>query len=439
MYFVDFIILYIYMEAPGIVNEEKRKKRISRFNWELANILEHSHNPEDIAKNFDRIFSDIKRLISYLTKNGEKKLNKELQATFFKDICEFINKLDGNDYFTWILNSFPKTSIWEYNKKTIWNQFSQLLWWRQRNKDLMPEWWSCHYRTLLLYNFFNKLKDLWLDLEIKFFRYKRPIEEINDEFIEESDDESLKEKYATSHSWLIVTFQWEDYLVDQGDPNLINKEETIIRKIQPYIYKYKKAYFDLLSKRKDNPNIEGFVNTARRFLNFYENLKHGNMKETYMVNFFDKVEDFISHLKDNPAYKTMMFYLQPWELEKWRWKHKNWHWKWSKISPYHIRFEFTEHCIYIRINDQWHWFYLGDNNISEKGFPSNLIDKLTIEKDKNWARKLREENKELIESILPFIFHRTDIKYCDFVHEWTRRQQTLVRCDWKNIINLKKW
>jgi GTP cyclohydrolase I len=99
--------------------------------------------------------------------------------------------------------------------------------------------------------------------------------------------------------------------VDQGDPNLINKEETIIRKIQPYIYKYKKAYFDLLSKRKDNPNIEGFVNTARRFLNFYENLKHGNMKETYMVNFFDKVEDFISHLKDNPAYKTMMFYLQP--------------------------------------------------------------------------------------------------------------------------------
>jgi hypothetical protein len=135
----------------------------------------------------------------------------------------------------------------------------------------------------------------------------------------------------------------------------------------------------------------------------------------------------------------MMFYLQPWELEKWRWKHKNWHWKWSKISPYHIRFEFTEHCIYIKINDQWHWFYLGDNNISEKGFPSNLIDKLTIEKDKNWARKLREENKELIESILPFIFHRTDIKYCDFVHEWTRRQQTLVRCDWKNIINLKKW
>ena len=163
------------------------------------------------------------------------------------------------------------------------------------------------------------------------------------------------------------------------------------------------------------------------------------MKETYMIKFFDKVEDFISHLENNPAYKTMMFYWQLWELGKWHWKHKKWYWKWLKTSPDHISFEFNERCIYIKINNQQHWFYLGDNNISEKEFPSNLLDKLTIEEDKNWARRLREDNKKLLENILPFIFCRINIKPIDFIPDWVRRQQTLTRCNWKNVVNLKEW
>lgn len=98
-------------ETTRIVNEEVRKSHISRFDEELTNILKHSHNPEDIAKNFDRIFSVFQRFISYLTKNGEKKLSEELQAAFFKDIYKFINKIGKKDYFSKIFNSFPKTLI----------------------------------------------------------------------------------------------------------------------------------------------------------------------------------------------------------------------------------------------------------------------------------------------------------------------------------------
>jgi hypothetical protein len=65
----------------------------------------------------------------------------------------------------------------------------------------MPEGWSCSYWTVLLYNFFNKLKEAWLDLDIKLFRYKNL-------------DDKIVGKPMMRHSWLIVKFQWEEYFVD---------------------------------------------------------------------------------------------------------------------------------------------------------------------------------------------------------------------------------
>lgn len=387
------------------VDPKKRNKNFSTLNLEEVAVLKSSEDAEHIAKEFDRIFLKLQRLISYSTRKNnslkndleedtnnllKKFLNylklkalprkiKDEQHAFFYDICWFINFFDGDTYFTKIHNGFPKTTLREYNDKSISEQFFQMSYWREWWIKWMPEWWSCSYWTVLLYNFFNKLKEAWLDMDIKFFRFKKL-------------DNTIIDFPAMRHSWLIINFQWEDYFVDHEWIQIWWNEEPIIRKLQPYI--------DLSN------NIPKYKKAA----DFFENFKHWNMEETDQVIFFDNVSDFISHYEENPGYQRVAFYVNRWENK----------------MPDKINFEFVNNWIWIAVNWHWHVYYLNDNKINKSWFPWNIIDKIAYEKDSSWVHKITKEGKELFREFFDAIKDKinADWLYQNYTSNWK----------WKNII-----
>ena len=387
------------------VNPKKRVKNFSTLNLEEVAVLKSSEDAEYIAKEFDRIFLKLQRLISYSTRKNnaiksdieedtnnllKKFLNyikwkalprkiKDEQHAFFYDICKFINFFDGDSYFTKIHNSIPKTSIREYNEKTVSEQFFQMNYWRERWLNWMPEWWDCSYWTILHYNFFNKLKEAWLDIDIKLFRYKNL-------------DDRIVGAPSMRHSWLVITFQWEDYFVDHEWILLWWNDEPIARKVQPYI-----------DAARD-------VEKDEKIAVFFENFKHENMKETDQVIFFDDVNDFITHVEKNPNYQKIAYLMGRWENER----------------PDQINYEFANNAIWIAVNGHRHMYYPKDNNFNKNNFPEDFIDKLEYEKDINWIHPITKESKETFKRFFAVISDKinSDWLYQKFKSNWK----------WKNVM-----
>ena len=112
----------------------------------------------------------LKKIIAMI-KSTPYKTTEEQQRFFFYCFRKFIINF-FEPYILWINNSIPKTSLNEYRHFTIWekllhNWYIGKLW-----QDKLCEWWNHFYRTLLLYNIFKELKNSWLDIDIKIFRFK---------------------------------------------------------------------------------------------------------------------------------------------------------------------------------------------------------------------------------------------------------------------------
>ena len=403
-------------KVPIFINQKKRYKHFHTLNMEEVNVLRSSSDPEFLAGEFDKIFLKLQRLISYSTNknlNEKSKLEEETnnllrkflnymkwkiidrksndeQRTIFNDICWFINFFDWDSYFSRVHNSLAKTTLKEYNNKSIWEQFFQTSYWRGW-ENWIAEGWSCSYWTVLLYNFFNKLKESGLNMEIKLFRYKN----LDDKII---DFPSMR------HSWLVITFQWEDYFVDYEWIE-INEREPIVKKIQPYI--------NLAKNKLKNDKIA----------NFFENFKYGNMKETDKVIFFDNVNDLISHVEEFPEYKRIAFYIK---YEDWK-------------KPYKLTYEFIENWIWIGINKSRHIFYLWDNNISREWFPENIIDKITLEKDSLWCHPITNKDKELFKKFFNVIANKIDINWLyDNFTSLGKRESKIIDYWWSQSIFMVK-
>lgn len=400
-------------KMPVLVNQKKRYKHFHKLNMEEVNALRSSENAEYLAGEFDKIFLKIQRLISYSinknrnersrleedTNNLHRKFSnyikwkvlerqwKDIQRIIFNDICWFINFFDGDSYFSRVHNSIAKTTLNEYNDKTIWEQFFQTSYWRWW-ENWMAEGWSCSYWTVLLYNFFNKLKEAGLDLDIKLFRYKN----LKDKIV---DFPSMR------HSWLIVTFQWEDYFVDHEGIQLGGKNEPIARKVQPYV--------DMAKEKLKDENVA----------DFFENFKHENMKESDKVIFFDSVNDLISHVEEFPEYQRICFYRKREDSER----------------PDRLDYEFIKNWIWVAINGSRNIFYLWDNNISKKWFPENIIVKITLKKDESWYHRITEEDREQFRNFFHLISDKinTEWLYNNFT-SWKKWTSELVDFFWNNTV-----
>ena len=400
-------------KTPIFINQDKRNKHFHSLNMDEVDVLRWSENLWSLPQDFDRIFLKIQRLISYSTHknlNEKSKLEedtnnllrkfvnyikwkalsrkaKDEQRAFFDDLCRFINFFDWDSYFSRVHNSIAKTTLREYSEKTLWEQFFQTSYWREWN-DWMPEGWSCSYWTILLYNFFNKLKEAWLDLEIKLFRYKNL-------------DDKIVNFPSMRHSWLIVTFQGEDYFVDHDGIQLGGNNEPIARKVQPYIALAKE-------KLKDETVAD-----------FFDNFRHENMKETDKVLFFDNVNDFISHVEEYPEYQRISFYRKNWD--------------WEKLER--LDYEFIKNWIRIAINGQRHIFYLWDNNISKNGFPGNIINKITLNKDESWVHPSTKEDRKLFKEYFDLVSDKINIEWLyNHFASWWKRTSELVDFFWENQV-----
>ena len=395
------------------IDQNKRNKTFHTLNMEEVNILKSSQDSELIAKEFDRIFLKLQRIISYSTnKNNEAKSQveadtnnllkkfvnyikwktlprkiREEQDCFFFDICRFINFIDWDSYFTKIHNSLPKTTLNQFKDKTIWEQFFQMTYWREWPFESRPDWWNCTYWTLLHYNFFKKLKEAWLDLEIKFFRYKNL-------------DDRIVHFPSMRHTWLIVTFQWKDYLVDKDWIQIPWWEGPIVRKLDPYIG---------IAQEAKNEAVQ----------NFFENFRHENMKETDKIIFFDNVEDFISHVEKYPSYKRVIFYKKNWENEK----------------VDHMVFWLMKNCINISINDTTYSYYLQDNLLKRNDFPKNIAKHLRFAQDSTWVHPITEEERQQFKERFDLIKDKIDINNLyNHLTEWEKWHSGMTNALWKDKV-----
>jgi hypothetical protein len=246
-------------------------------------------------------------------------------------------------------NNFPKTSIQEYSKKTFWNQLFQIFYKRKWWINWISEGWNCSYWTVLLYNFFNKLKEVGLDLKISIFRYKN------------FDDEILWNP-SNRHSWLIINFQWKYFIVDYN-------RWPIIKQLELYI--------DMAKNWKDSKDIE-----------FFENFK--DRKETDRVIFFDNLNDFINHCEKNgPKYYRIAFYAK---------NPKN-----DRVEL--IKYEFTNR--YFSVWDSE--YYLLDNDLSKNELIENLINKVITKRTWDKTETITEKDREHLREYFDLIKDKVNL------------------------------
>lgn len=390
------------------IDHDKRKEIHHRLNLEEVEVLKASENAEWVAEDFDRIFMKLLRMIRYtLDKNGEEQdklqqytrnmiekfLNyvkykfavkkwEIMQKYYFKDICGFINFFDGDPYNSAVHNNIPKTSLQEYSEKTVWNQFFQNVYARNRWIDGICEWWSCSYWTVLLYNFFNKLKEAWLDLKISFFRYKNLDDEIS--------------WFPTQrHSWLIVNFQWEDYMVDR-DGVLYDKTKPIVRPLQPYI--------DISQKRNESDAIE-----------LFENFKYENRKDTDKVIFFDDLGSFLQHCEKYPEHYRVSFYAKfP-----------------DKDTVENVSFEFWEHSFMLWLVE----YYLRDNDLPMNNLTKNIIKKAYVKRIWGTFEAVTDEDREYLKKYFDLIKNKVDLNklHENFTSDG-RRKSELLNFNWESRV-----
>lgn len=414
------------------IDQEKRKKTFSKLNMEEVNLLHSSDNPEYLAKGFDRIFLKLLRLIKYSQDRNEqakseigkdsnnllkkffnfvknKAINlkiKNEQAYFFDDFCYFINFLEWDSYFTKIHNSIPHTSLDKYMDWSVWKQFFHNAYGRERWLDKSCEWWSCSYRTILLYNIFSKLKESWIDMDIKFYRYKN----LNDEILKSP---------TMRHSGLIVNFQWKDYIVDYEWISLVNQWK-IVKPLDSFI-----DVCDKIANLYDSQwgTDEEKLKIKKDKL-FFQNFRNWEQKETNQVIFFDNVEDFLEHVENFPGNKKVSLYVK---IE-------------DRVEPVKFDFVFTDTWVQIGVNNRWYDYILRDNNLSKKDFIRNFIKKIWIKRDINGPQRI---DKNWIDDLEEFIWLIKDKINTDKLYQsytsWKKWESWLVERDGviRVIINQK--
>ena len=369
------------------VDQEKRKKIFYKFNEEILDLLDSSDNPEYLWESFDKLFLKLLRLIKYsndrnqetkselsqdtdnllrrlinIVKNDTKnraiqwKIMNE-QKYFFCDIRELLKTLQNGHYFSKIHNSIWPTSLEEYKDKSLGEQMMHNMYGRERWLDKSCEGGSCSFWTVLLYNFFDKLKQAWLDIDIKFYRFKN----LEDKIVGER---SLR------HSGLVVNFQWKDYMVDY-DWSLHEENWEMVKSINRYINEYDE---DRISKK------------------FLKNFKKWKQKETEQIIFFDNIDDFLKHVKEFPEYKRISLYVK---IE-------------DRVFPVKFDYTFIENGVRIGLNDRKKDYILSDNELSREDFINNFIEKVWIIRDAYWLHYITPHEKNDIKMCMDIVKNKID-------------------------------
>lgn len=400
------------------VDQEKRKKIFYKFNEDIVNLLNSSNDPEYLWKEFDRLFLKLLRLIKYsndrnketeselsqdtnnlleklinIVKNNAK--NKAIrwkianeQKYFFNDIRELLNSFHNDPYFTKIHNSIWPTSLKEYKDKSLGEQIMHNMYGKERWFDKSCEGGSCSYWTILLYNFFKKLKEAWLDIDIKIYRYKN------------LEDEIMWEK-TLRHSGLTINFQWKDYLVDY---EWISQEDEwkMVKSINHYINEY------------DDDEA------GKKVL---KNFKKWKQIETDQIIFFDNIDEFLRHVNEFPENKQISLYVK---IE-------------NRVFPVKFDYIFTDNWVKIGLNGKWKDYILSDNELSREDFIKNFMKKVWILKDINWLHYITEHERNDLTKCMNIIKDKIDTNklHQDYASK-NKRKSELIEWETEDTLVIKQ-
>ena len=396
------------------VNQEKRRKNFYKFNEEILDLLDSSDNSEYLGKEFDRLFLKLLRLIKYSNdRNQEAKselkqdtdnllkrfisfvkndadnqkksaINSKImneQKYFFCDIRELLKTIQNGYYFSKIHNSIWPTSLEEYKDKSLGEEMMHNMYGRERWLEKSCEGGSCSYRTVLLYKFFNKLKEAWLDIDIKIYRFKN----LEDEIIGER---SLR------YSGLIVNFQWRDYMVDY-DWSLHEEDWEMVKSINRYINEY-----------EDEPDSKKIL----------KNFKKWKQKETKQIIFFDKMDEFLEHVKKFPEYKRISLYVK---ID-------------DRVFPVKFDYIFTDKWVKIGLDDKYKEYILSNNELDKEDFIKNFMENVWIIKDVYWLHCITPHERNDLKMCMDIVKDKIDTNrlYQDYT-SWNKRKTELV---WWDVI-----
>ena len=400
------------------VDQEKRKKIFYKFNEDIVNLLNSSNDPEYLWKEFDRLFLKLLRLIKYsndrnketeselsqgtnnllekfinIVKNNAK--NKAIrwkianeQKYFFNDIRELLNSFHNDPYFTKIHNSIWPTSLKEYKDKSLGEQIMHNMYGKERWFDKSYEGGSCSYWTILLYNFFKKRKEAWLDIDIKIYRYKN------------LEDEIMWDK-TLRHSGLTINFQWKDYLVDY---EWISQEDEwkMVKSINHYINEY------------DDDEA------GKKVL---KNFKKWKQIETDQIIFFDNVDEFLRHVNEFPENKQISLYVK---IE-------------NRVFPVKFDYIFTDNWVKIGLNGKWKDYILSDNELSREDFIKNFMKKVWILKDINWLHYITEHERNDLTKCMNIIKDKIDTNklHQDYASK-NKRKSELIEWETEDTLVIKQ-
>ena len=358
--------------------EKRRDNNLNRFCKDLMNTLFYAKSSQDVVTWIDDISLKLKKFIKQQTRIDN---NKTFQAQMFIDICTFLNALNGNFRVRKFHNSISKTSIEDYKNMSLWEQFFNNAYEENREFNYDCKWWSCTNWTLSLYNFFNALREAWLDIKISIYRLK-------------NTDDNFVWVVSMRHAWLVINFQWVDYMIDYEGINdafswcLIQSVDRLKSEIQKFWI-------------KDVHNLDALK---------IQNWKKNNIRDNdQMLIHFDNIDDFLDDVKKYPELKKISFITT---------KLKNW-------EPTRLDYEFFNWWVYIEVDEYQRIFFLKKDAIIEKDktkFLKSLTENIDYVKDEYWEKKFTQADKEELDMLLWMVENDINLDYVMSEYDYENKE-----------------
>ena len=358
--------------------EKRRDNNLNRFCKDLMNTLFYAKSSQDVVTWIDDISLKLKKFIKQQTRIDN---NKTFQAQMFIDICTFLNALNGNFRVRKFHNSISKTSIEDYKNMSLWEQFFNNAYEENREFNYDCKWWSCTNWTLSLYNFFNALREAWLDIKISIYRLK-------------NTDDNFVWVVSMRHAWLVINFQWVDYMIDYEGINdafswcLIQSVDRLKSEIQKFWI-------------KDVHNLDALK---------IQNWKKNNIRDNdQMLIHFDNIDDFLDDVKKYPELKKISFITT---------KLKNW-------EPTRLDYEFFNWWVYIEVDEYQRIFFLKKDAVLEKDktkFLKSLSENIDWIQDEYWEKKFTQADKEELDMLLWMVENDINLDYVMSEYDYENKE-----------------
>lgn len=175
-------------ESETIHHVTKYDQLTKYYQEKIDNVLMESSSAQETV---DYVLEHIWKLryMYNLTDENDKEL-------IFNQIMIFMNHLYRKFRSKYIFNTLNKNDYWQFNEKTIWSKMDNLM---QKEKNSSSSGCCCIHYTLLFKQIFDELEKK-LKLWMANYLY-------------------VQKTRWLHHAGLVVTFKWENYLVDSSSFN----------------------------------------------------------------------------------------------------------------------------------------------------------------------------------------------------------------------------